>query len=261
MFLISTIKIITQILLPPGLIVLLLFASAYLFYKKGIKSAAYTNILLAILMYLLFIEPIQDFFIRELEEGLTLNARPEGDVIVVLGGGIYENSPDIDGNSVPSDEALARIVMTYRLYKRLNILIITTGGKLTDADVTEAEILKRFLLEFGVPPDMIITENYSRTTKENARYVTKILKEKGLKRPILVTSAYHMKRAINNFKIYGFNVTPAPCSFRAINKKEYKIHNYIPGPANPFPFLKELLGILYAEIELSYYKHFKNNPY
>ncbi len=249
MLLINLIKIITQILLPPGLIVLLLLISAYLFYKKGNKTAFYTNTTFAILLYLLFIEPVQDYLYRRLEEGLTFTANPEGDVIIVLGGGVYPNSPDLSGNSVPSDEALARIVMAYRLHKRLNLPIITTGGKLTEADITEAEISKRFLLEFGVSESKIITENFSRTTLENAEYCAKILKEKNFKKPILVTTAPHMKRAILSFKRYGVDVIPAPCSFRAINKREYKIFNYIPGPATPFLPLKELLGILYLKIQ------------
>jgi uncharacterized SAM-binding protein YcdF (DUF218 family) len=96
---------------------------------------------------------------------------------------------------------------------------------------------------------MIITETFSRTTQENAEYCSKILKERNLKKPILVTTAYHMKRSILNFKKYGVEVIPAPCSFRVINKKEYKIFNYIPGPANPFPPLKEMLGILYLRLQ------------
>ncbi|MCX7958201.1 MAG: YdcF family protein [Deltaproteobacteria bacterium] len=257
MLLITVIKIITQILLPPGLIVVILFLSAYLFYKKGIKHAAYLNFFLAALTYMLFIEPVQDYFYRELEEGLTLNSNPEGDVIIVLGGGVYENSPDLNGNTVPSDEALARIVMAYRLYKRLDVPIMTTGGKLTETDITEAEIAKRFLIEFGVPENKIITEGFSRTTSENAEYSAKILKEKSLKRPVLITTAYHMKRAMLNFKKYNVDITPAPCSFRAINKREYKLFNYIPGPANPFPPLKEILGILYTDIEIFFTEQFK----
>ncbi len=250
MLIINTIKIVTQILLPPGLIVLLLLLSAYFFYRKGIRIAAYINLFLGVASYLLFIEPVQDYFYRELEEDLTLNANPDGDVIVVLGGGVYENSPDLSGNTVPSDEALARIVMAYRLHKRLNVPIITTGGKLTEADATEAGIAKRFLIDFGVHENMIITETFSRTTKENAEYTAKILKEKGFRKPVLVTTAFHMKRAINNFRLFGIDVIPAPCSFRAINKKEYKIFNYIPGPSNPFPPLKEMLGILHTEISI-----------
>lgn len=251
MIVINIIKIITQLLLPPGIIVVLLLLSAYLFYRKGIKFAAYINLFLSFTLYLLFIEPVQDYFYRELEDGLTLNTSPEGDVIIVLGGGVYENSPDLSGNTVPSDEALARIVMAYRLYKRLNVPIITTGGKLTETDITEADIAKRFLVEFGVNENMIIPESFSKTTRENAEFSSTILKERGFKKPILVTTAYHMKRAIKSFKLYKVEVIPAPCSFRVINKKSYKIYNYIPGPANPFPPLKELLGILYLDINLT----------
>jgi len=236
-------KIITQLILPPGLIVLLLLLSSYYFYRKNLKTPAIVNLFFAMVLYLLFIEPFQDFLYRQLEDGLVLQANPKGDVIVVLGGGIYENSPDLNGNSVPSDEALARIVMAFRLYKTLNIPIITTGGKLTDTDITEAGLAKKFLLEMGVSENKIIEETESRTTAENAKYVAAILKKYNYKKPILVTTAYHMKRAVLNFRRFGVDVITSPCSFRAINKQHYKLFNYVPGPANPFPPLKELLGI------------------
>ncbi len=250
MFTISLIKIITQILLPPGIIVILLLLSAYLFFRRGMKLPAYINLTFALITYLLFIEPVQDYFYRVLESDLTLNSSPEGDVIIVLGGGVYENSPDLSGNSVPSDETLARIVMAYRLHKRLRVPVITTGGKLTEADITEAELAKRFLTELGMKESDIITENESRTTRENAEKTALILKEKNFKKPVLVTTAYHMKRSILNFRLSGIDVIPAPCSFKVINKKDYKLFNYIPGPANPFPPLKEMLGILYTDIVL-----------
>ncbi len=250
MLIIILTKIITQILLPPGIFVLLLIISAYYFYKKGIKVAFYINLFFAISIYLLFIEPVQDYFYRELEKELTLEASLRGDVIVLLGGGIYENSPDLSGNSVPSDEALARIVMAYRLHKRLNLSVITTGGILTKADISEAELSKRFLIELGVNEREIILENKSRTTRENAQEVKDILKRYNFKKPILVTTAYHMKRAILNFKLEGIEVIPAPCSFRALNKRDYKLYDYFPGPSNPFKPLKEMLGIIYSDIEL-----------
>ncbi len=250
MFSINIIKILTQILLPPGIFLLLLLLTSYYFYKNGWKKASIINLSISLLIYLSFIEPFQDYFYRILEKDLSLNARPEGDVIVVLGGGVYENSPDLTGNTVPSDEALARIVLAYRLYKNLHLPIIVTGGKLTETDVTEAEVSKRFLVEFGVSDKDIIIEDKSRTTKENAMLTREILKKHNFKRPILVTTAYHMKRAILCFRLYNIDVIPAPCSFKTINKTGYKVFNYIPGPANPFPPLKEILGILYMKILL-----------
>lgn len=248
MLVISLIKILTQIILPPGLIVLVLLLSAYYFFKKGIRSGLYINLFVAMTLYITFIEPFQDHLYGVLESGLTLNARAEGDVIIVLGGGIYEDSPDLTGNTIPSDEALARVVMAYRLYKIMDVPIITTGGRLTETDISESEIAKRFLVDLGVPERDIVSEDNSRTTIENAFYTKEILKRMGFKRPVLVTTAYHMKRAILCFKFYNIDVIPAPCSFRSTNRRTYKIFNYFPGPANPFPPLKELLGIAYMKI-------------
>jgi uncharacterized SAM-binding protein YcdF (DUF218 family) len=59
-----------------------------------------------------------------------------------------------------------------------------------------------------VPRDDIVIENASRTTWENARFVTAILNREHYDSPVLVTSAYHMPRALMDF--YRFGCTPQP---------------------------------------------------
>ena len=59
--------------------------------------------------------------------------------------------------------------------------------------------MKRFLTDLGVPDPMIIVEDKSRDTIENARYARQICERRGFVRPILVTSAYHLKRSVLSF--------------------------------------------------------------
>ena len=69
---------------------------------------------------------------------------------------------------------------------------------------------KKYLISHGIPKKDIITEHKSRNTKENAKFSAEILKKKYPNgKFILITSAWHMKRALlcfkrNNITIDGF---------------------------------------------------------
>jgi uncharacterized SAM-binding protein YcdF (DUF218 family) len=68
----------------------------------------------------------------------------------------------------------------------------------------------------GVPEEVIITEEASRDTHENALYSKTILEARGITRILLVTSAYHMRRAEAVFKAQGFDVIPSPTDYQRL---------------------------------------------
>ena len=70
------------------------------------------------------------------------------------------------------------------------------------------------LIDLGVPEDQILVETRSINTTQNARYSAEILREHGFTQPILVTSAFHMKRAVLNFKKQGIDVVPYPADYQ-----------------------------------------------
>ena len=119
-----------------------------------------------------------------------------GDVIILLGGGVYDGVPDFSGIGRPSDRALPRVITAARLQKRLNLPVIVCGGAVFEKFTKEAPILKRFLTDLGVSEEKIILEDRSRDTHENAKFTAEICSKMGYKRPILVTSAFHLKRSI-----------------------------------------------------------------
>ena len=78
----------------------------------------------------------------------------------------------------------------------------------------EAKIAKRMLVSLGVPENMILVETKSINTTQNAKFSAEILREQGFSRPILVTSAFHMKRAVLNFEKQDITVTPYPADYQ-----------------------------------------------
>ncbi len=76
-------------------------------------------------------------------------------------------------------------------------IIIASGGKGTDEAVSEADAIKGYLLEHGIPEDKIIAEDRSTTTMENLQNCREIINRRNEKgRIALVSSNYHIYRCI-----------------------------------------------------------------
>ena len=115
--------------------------------------------------------------------------------IVVLG-----NKLD---NNKPSQALIERLDGAIQLSgKYPDAQIVVTGGLTSGNSITEAEIMKAYLIEQGIDADRIITEDQSDDTRENMAN-TKVLIEEG-DTVILVTNSFHMVRAMLYAKAYNF---------------------------------------------------------
>lgn len=77
--------------------------------------------------------------------------------------------------------------------------LIFSGGARDPASPSSGEIMKRQAVSLGVPPEVILVEPEAETTDQNAERVALLMKEAGLKSAILVTSAFHQRRASLHF--------------------------------------------------------------
>ncbi|MGO8837532.1 MAG: YdcF family protein [Limisphaerales bacterium] len=112
---------------------------------------------------------------------LSVDSGPvNGEVIVLLGGGSHERSE--------------RAAELFKEHAAARIMVSGYG---------DAEINRRLLVSAGVPARAIELENRSKTTRENAQFTIKLLREQKVKRVILVTSWYHSRRALACFQHYA----------------------------------------------------------
>jgi uncharacterized SAM-binding protein YcdF (DUF218 family) len=237
-------KMLTSFFLAPGVFVVVLIVSGAWFLSRGNRGAGILNLLLGLLMWFLCLGPVGNSLVRGLESGFDIPARPTGDVILLLGAGVYDKAKDLTGTGAPSNAALSRLVTATRIQRILHVPIIVSGGKIYDFSTAEASILKRFLVDLGVPDHMVIIEDQSKDTIENAQNTAEICKRNGYVRPILVTSAYHMKRSVMSFARAGLNVLPFPAGFRSWENRSYGITDYLPSSLGTTRFaLKEYLGL------------------
>jgi uncharacterized SAM-binding protein YcdF (DUF218 family) len=94
-------------------------------------------------------------------------------------------------------------------------LVFSGGdGRLLGTGVTEAQLAQVFYQEQGVDMTRVLLEGGSRTTRENARQVAALLGPRCQESWLLVTSAWHMRRAMTEFEAVGCRVTAYPVDFR-----------------------------------------------
>ncbi|WP_375460537.1 YdcF family protein [uncultured Enterovirga sp.] len=137
--------------------------------------------------------------------------------VIVLGGAVHPNTGFARGQLVVGDAAERVIAMAdlARRYPQARIVFSGGNGALIKGGKPEADAVERFAPTLGIEASRIIFENRSRTTAENAGEVRRLVTPQPGERWLLVTSAWHMPRAMGVFRAVGFAVTPYPVDYRS----------------------------------------------
>lgn len=199
----------------PSLILLGLFLAAWQRTQVvGFGLALWSTVLL------LFagLSPLANWVTLPLEQRFETfrdDGRPVHGVIVL--GGSIQAADSVVRNQLLLNEAGERAVALAdlaRRYPEARIVFSGGGGTLIEDQVAEAAGLERFAQTLGVDPERVVFEDRSRSTRENAVYTRELVEPRPGERWLLVTSAWHMPRAIGCFRRVGFNVTAYPVDFR-----------------------------------------------
>ena len=129
----------------------------------------------------------------------------------ILLGGIIDLESTAD--NILFSKSNDRLLNTIELFskKRIKkILISGASGSLT-AELKEAEILRNYLIQIGIPDSCVLSENSSNNTYENAIYSEKKLTQIHANKELnclIITSDYHMRRALACFKKTNLHTDP-----------------------------------------------------
>ena len=172
-------------------------------------------------LVMLSILPLGDLLLQPIER--TYPAQPaldRVDGIIVLGGGEDARASAYWGQIQLNDGA-ERYTATLELAQRFpEARLLFTGGSgalrdLAGAEVSEGAMAERFFLGLGVAPERLLIEDRSRNTAENARLSLALANPDPNEAWVLVTSAFHMPRAMQSFDAAGWaGVTPWPVDYR-----------------------------------------------
>lgn len=207
-------------LLPTNFIVLLLLVAAGLAaFRRTRRWGIRTGLSAGALFMIIAVLPIGPLLIRSLEQRFpALEACPSvlreplaG--IILLGGGV--NPAPVNGRVVDDlNDASDRVWLAADLARRFpHLPLVISGGQAFDNGIKrpEAGATASLLERLGVPREQMVLERASRTTAENAALSARNV---GEGRWLIVTSAFHMPRAIGTFRQAGISAIAAPTDWR-----------------------------------------------
>lgn len=246
------IKFLESLVFPPGIFIVVLLAIGIVSFQRHHVLAS-VILVVTLLLYAASTSVVAYALIRPLEEAYTPPKHPVGDVLVMLGGGATYGTPDVAGTGNLTGDGANRLLTTAMLYEKTKLPILLTSGPMHGA-TSQSLIARQQLIALGVPAGAIITESNSLNTQQNAQFSRPILAKRGLTHPILITSAYHMRRAVLDFKRVGVAVTPYPCGYYANSQEPASYNVLFPSAASLATTelsLHEYLGILAARLGVS----------
>lgn len=210
---------------PLSLVVLLLLAGLAL---SWLKRRWISRVLVGLALLLLFLCSFTTFgylLVTPLEQRFERPAEPtEVDGIVVLGGGMDGEVSTARGG-YELNRSGDRFVETLRLALRHPTakIIIAGGAAALVQQEPEALAGKRFFEAFGIAPERMLLDDRSRNTEENAQFAKQLAGATEGQTWLLVTSAFHMPRAVGLFRKADFPVIPWPADYLASGTEGVRI--------------------------------------
>jgi uncharacterized SAM-binding protein YcdF (DUF218 family) len=241
-------KLVLAALYPVGTAVLLWLCGTILWLRRPQSRTGPTVVAMgAVWLVVLSLPLTSHFLLHSLEQRAGSYANParlnsQGvRHIVVLGGDVRA------GNLTPTDRAantsLVRVLEGVRLWKQMpDAKLVLSGGRYSSRMMTTAEAMEHVAVQVGVTRDSIVLETKSWDTGGEARELKAMLTEKPF---ALVTSAFHMQRAIMVFRSAGLTPTPAPADFRTFGYRSglWSIVPSVHSLAQSTSAIHEYLGI------------------
>ena len=243
-------KIATALVLPLNLSILLGLAALVLARRRRGGLAAAAGLLSLAILVTASLPVASDALVSSLERDFPPAdpaTAPTAGAIVVLGGSVAAGTPPRRGPELV--DASDRVLHAARLFRAGKApLVVPSGGRLpwSAAARSEAAEMADLLVEWGVPRAAILEEGKARTTSENAVETARLLRARGVRRVLLVSSSIHMRRALASFRAEGLEPVPSPCDALVARSKPGEALDWIPRPDaldRTQRALKELLGL------------------
>ena len=171
----------------------------------------------------LLLTPLPELALRALENRFPVPAVVPEEVagIILLGGATDDGAIAAARDQPVLNGAAERLTTAMALHRQMPdkpFIVSGFSGRLNPRGWNEAEITTRLFEQQGIDPAGVRFEARSRNTAENARFTAEMVREtiaEGETRPwLLVTSAFHMPRAVATFRAAALPVLPYPVDFR-----------------------------------------------
>ena len=225
-------KILPLMVLPIGIVLELLLIALFLLWRRRRSAAVFFIVTAMAVLWISSMPVVGNAVLGKLEQrypAVPLVEIPESECLILLGGALEPvRPPRVDVNLVDSVDRISKAASLYRAGKAKKVLV--SGGNQPWAPnmKSEAAATRTLLVEWGVVTDDIMVEEESRNTRENALNSVILMRESGCKKPLLVTSAAHMPRAVASFARVGVEVFPVSVDVRAVKNARLSVIDFVP---------------------------------
>lgn len=197
----------TSVLVPP-MAFAVLAVIAFAFRRMWRRTASALCAIAVAGLIVLGLPYVSNSLMRSLEDRIDRSTPAEAPQAIIVLGGDQSRQYGPNGYDV-GPLSLERLRTGARLAKQTGLPVLVTGGLLGRSPLSISEIMARSLRsDFGVDAKWL--ETRSGTTWENAEFSTAMLKAQGIHSAYVVTQGWHMPRAQEAFRHFGFPVVAAP---------------------------------------------------
>jgi uncharacterized SAM-binding protein YcdF (DUF218 family) len=211
-------KLVWALLQPGNLLTLCLVAGVLFFLVSRGRRGKVLVGLSALGFVLLAVAPIGPAILLALEERFPRPAQlPDRIDGILLLGGAVEPALSLSFGETVFNSAVARVLGAVSLARRhpeAKLVLVSGEGGFFPVGYSEARATLGFVVDEGIAPARILLEEKSRSTHENAVYTKELFRPAPGETWVLVTSAYHMPRAVASFRGAGWSVIPYPVDFK-----------------------------------------------
>jgi uncharacterized SAM-binding protein YcdF (DUF218 family) len=206
-----------------------------------------------LVLWLFSAGPVANGLMRSLEERApaTLRAGETYDLVIVLGG-LLDPVVSADHGAFAFNENVERLLGAFELLRerRARYALLSSGSAAIGGGPPEADALAAQLAVWGVEKERLLVEDRSRNTHENALESAAIVAAHDFRRVLLVTSAFHVPRALRCFRKVGLDVDVMPVDWRTYDPRRHS-GNWLPGLSaleQSADAIHELVGLLVYRI-------------
>lgn len=236
--------LVKQLLLVPAVLLVPLMVGLALLRRRG-DLAWWTCLACAALLYGLSTPLAADLLLGSLQQQPALTgqqAAESGAQAIVVLSAESSAGPEYGGTTV-GPLTLTRVRYGAHLHRLTGLPVLVTGGPGAAGQRSIAEAMRQTLADDLAVTDVWV-EDHAATTAENAAFSASVLRDHGVSRVLLVTTAWHMPRSVRAFERHGIAVVAAPTNFdgpgdrgatslipsaRALQRSYYGLHEWIGG--------------------------------
>lgn len=231
---------------PSHIAVWLIVAAAVLLFLRRQRTARTCAIASAVILIVLGFTPASIWMMHPIENATARGPLPRHiDGILILGGGTNGEIYKDRGTATPA-QGMTRLAAGYTLARQHpEARVVFSGGPfpLSDPD-SEAGAARSLLIGLGLDQSRIILEPASRNTWENFINTRAMVKPKAGEKWVLVTSAFHMPRALAIASRVKWPMIPWPSDYTTSMDSDYDYTDFSDNLERTDLAVHEAIGLL-----------------